>query len=228
MCWWWRDDARRCYRGTRRSSVPQPRPPAPAAPEEAACDVPAHDRRVRRHGHQADGLLLSTGLAKAFGSQITVVYVHGEEPSATSPEAERELADHADAVLAGTRERMSHARLGPRAQRALGAVSEDVRRAAPCAVAVAPRGDHRDGGYAPRRIAVGWIPTTAGEQTLDVARRIARVTGGGVEVVAPTSARATVASLKARAHHAVERVVASLRVRWRSRSGLVSGRRLRS
>ena len=211
---------------------------------------------------RADGLLLSTGLAKAFGSQITVAYVYGEEPSATSPEAERELADHADAALAGAREKVSQAlavtfcalpassparglhelapvegthmivlgsrRLGPRTQRALGAVSEDVMRAAPCAAAVAPRGDHRDGGYVPQRIAVGWIPTTEGEQTLDVARRIARVTGGGVEVVAPTSARATVASLRARAHHAVERVVTALGVRWRSRSGLVSGRRLRS
>jgi hypothetical protein len=39
------------------------------------------------------GLLLSMGLAKAFGSQITVVYVYDEELSATSLEAGRELAD---------------------------------------------------------------------------------------------------------------------------------------
>lgn len=191
-----------------------------------------------------DGLLLSMGLAKAFGSQITVVYVYDQELSATSPEAERELADHADAVLAGARERMSQAlavtfralpassparglhelartedtemivlgsrRLGPRTKAALGAVSENVMRAAPCAVAVAPRGYHREGGYVPQRIAVGWIPTTEGEHALDVACRIARGTGGGVEVVATTSASAMVASLKARAHHAVGRVVAAL------------------
>lgn len=191
-----------------------------------------------------DGLLLSMGLAKAFGSQITVVYVYDQELSATSPEAERELADHADAVLAGARERMSQAlavtfcalpassparglhelartedtemivlgsrRLGPRTKAALGAVSENVMRAAPCAVAVAPRGYHREGGYVPQRIAVGWIPTIEGEHALDVACRIARGTGGGVEVVATTSAGAMVASLKARAHHAVGRVVAAL------------------
>jgi nucleotide-binding universal stress UspA family protein len=191
-----------------------------------------------------DGLLLSLGSAKAFGSQITVVYVYDKELSATSPEAERELAEHADAVLAGARESVSQAlavtfcalpasspahglhdlariegtdmivlgsrRLGPRTKLALGTVSENVMRAAACAVAVAPRGYHRDDGYVPQRIAVGWIPTTEGEHALDVACRIARATGGGVGVVATTSASGTVAGLKTRAHHAVERVVAAL------------------
>lgn len=55
-------------------------------------------------GH--DGLALAMGLAKAFGSQV-VVYVYDEDLSAVSSEAARELADHADAVLAGAQERVS-------------------------------------------------------------------------------------------------------------------------
>jgi nucleotide-binding universal stress UspA family protein len=56
-----------------------------------------------------DGLVLSMGLAKAFGSQVTVVYVYDEELSASSRQAERELAQHANAVLDGARERVSQA-----------------------------------------------------------------------------------------------------------------------
>lgn len=191
-----------------------------------------------------DGLLVSMGLAKAFGSQVTVVYVYDEELSASSPEAARELADHADAVLAGARERVSQGlavrfcaqpassparglhelarseqvelivlgsrRLGPLTKVALGAVSENVMHGAPCAVAVAPRGYRRDGGYVPQRIGVGWIPTGEGEHALDVSCRIARATGGGVEVVTTTSASGTLASLEDRARHAVDEVVAAV------------------
>ena len=131
-----------------------------------------------------DGLALSTGLAKAFGSQATVVYVYDEELSASSRQAARELAEHAEAVLDGARERVSQAlavrfralpasspaqglhglarseeaklivlgsrRLGPRTKAALGAVSENIMRAAPCAVAVAPRGYRGEGGFGPQ------------------------------------------------------------------------------
>src|SRR5690348_14135566 len=120
-----------------------------------------------------DGLVLSMGLAKVFGSQVGVVYVYDEELAASSREAAAELAQHAESVLAGAREGVSQAlavsfraqpassparglhelaqnedadlivlgsrRLGPQTKGALGAVSENVMRAAPCAVAVAPR-----------------------------------------------------------------------------------------
>ena len=49
-------------------------------------------------GH--DGLALSMGLAKAFGSHVVVAYVYDEELSATSREAAAELAEHAEAILA--------------------------------------------------------------------------------------------------------------------------------
>jgi nucleotide-binding universal stress UspA family protein len=191
-----------------------------------------------------DGLALSMGLAKAFGSEVAVVYVYDEELSASSLEAARELAEHADAVLAGARERVSQAlavtfralrasspaqglhelartqeaglivlgsrRLGPHTQAALGASSENVMRAAPCAVAVAPRGYRNGGGFVPQRIGLGWIPTVEGEQALEVCCRIARATGGRVDVVATTSAIGTVESLEKRARHSVESTVEAL------------------
>ncbi len=191
-----------------------------------------------------DGLVLSMGLAKAFGSQVDVVYFFDEELAGSSREAARELAEHADAVLAGAREQVSQAlrikfcalpassparglhelalseqadlivlgsrRLGPHTKEALGAVSENVMRAAPCAVAVAPRGYRSDGGFVPQRIAVGWIPTDEGGSALEVACRTARATGGEVLVLTMTSARATVEDLEARARQAVDRVLAAL------------------
>jgi nucleotide-binding universal stress UspA family protein len=191
-----------------------------------------------------DGLALAMGLAKAFGSQVCVLYVYDEELAASSREAARELAEHADVVLAGARELVSQAlavsfsglaatsparglhefartegadlivlgsrRLGPRTKAALGAASENIMRAAPCAVAVAPRGYRSDGGFVPQRIGVGWIATNEGESALEVSCRIARATGGTVEVVTMTSASATVEDLEARALQAVERVLASL------------------
>ncbi len=57
-----------------------------------------------------DGLVLSKGLAKAFGSQVAVIYVYDEELSARSREAARELAEHAGAVLDGARGQVSQAR----------------------------------------------------------------------------------------------------------------------
>ena len=51
-----------------------------------------------------DGLVLSMGLARAFGSQMSVVYVYDKQLSESSKEAARELAKHADEVLAGARE----------------------------------------------------------------------------------------------------------------------------
>jgi nucleotide-binding universal stress UspA family protein len=191
-----------------------------------------------------DGLVLSMGLAKAFGSQVGVVYVYDEELAESSREAARELAENADAVLAGAREGVSQAlavsfcalaatsparglhelaqreaanlivlgsrRLGPHTKAALGGVSENVMRAAPCPVAVAPRGYRSHGGFVPQRIGVGWIPTDDGGIALEASCRIARATGGTVEVVTTTSASATVDDLEARARRAVERVLASL------------------
>lgn len=191
-----------------------------------------------------DGLALSMGLAKAFASQVAVVYVYDEELRASSVQAARELNAHADAVLAGARERVSQAlavnfcalpatsparglhdlarseradlivlgsrRLGPHTKAALGAVSENIMRAAPCTVAVAPRGYHSEGGFVPQRIGVGWIPTKEGEEALAVSCRIARATGGRVDVVTTTSASATVEDLEARARRAVEGVLAAL------------------
>jgi nucleotide-binding universal stress UspA family protein len=191
-----------------------------------------------------DGLVLSVALAKTFGGRISVVYVYDEELAASSREAARELAQHADAVLAGAREGVSQAlevsfrglaarsparglhelaqteegdlivlgsrHLGPRTRAAMGTVSENVLRAAPCAVAVAPRGYRSGGGFVPQRIAVGWIPTDEGDVALGVACRIARATGGRVDVVTTTSASATVDQLEARARRAVERVLESL------------------
>jgi nucleotide-binding universal stress UspA family protein len=191
-----------------------------------------------------DGLVLAMGLAKVFGSKVAVVYVYDEELAASSRQAGRELAEHADAVLAGARERVNQARavsfcavaasspprglhdlaadeeadlivlgsrrLGPRTKAALGAVSENVMRAAPCAVAVAPRGYRRDGDFVPQRISVGWIATDEGGSALEVACRIALSAEGTVEVVTTTSASATVEDLEARARTAVDRVVAVL------------------
>ena len=191
-----------------------------------------------------DGLVLSMGLAKAFGSRVAVVYVYDEELAASSTEAARELAEHAHAVLAGARGGVSQAlavsfcslpatspahglhelaegeqadlivlgsrRLGPHTRAALGAVSENIMRAAPCAVAVAPRGHRSDGGFVPQRIGVGWIPTDEAGIALEVSCRIARATGGTVEVVSTTSASATLEDLKARARRAVECVLAAL------------------
>jgi nucleotide-binding universal stress UspA family protein len=191
-----------------------------------------------------DGLVLSMGLAKAFGSQVAVVYVYDEELAARSREAARELAEQAESVLAGARDGVSQAlavsfcalaatsparglhelaqkeeadlivlgsrRLGPHTKGALGATSENVMRAAPCAVAVAPRGYRSGGGFVPQRVAVGWIPTDEGTLALEVSCRIARATGGTVEVVTTTSASATVDDLAARAQAAVERVLVAL------------------
>jgi len=191
-----------------------------------------------------DGLVLSMGLARALGSQMSVVYVYDKQLSESSKEAARELAKHADEVLAGAREYVSQAlavefcalpasspaqglydlarseeaelivlgsrRLGPRTKAALGAVSEDVVRAAPCAVAIAPRGYRSDGGFVPQKIGVGWVPTDEGERALAVSCRIARATGGSVELVTTTSAIDTVASLDTRARRAVEGVAEML------------------
>jgi nucleotide-binding universal stress UspA family protein len=191
-----------------------------------------------------DGLVFSVELAKAFGSQLIVVYVYDEELAATSKEAARELAAHADAVLAGAREGVSqmlarrfcavparspaqglHAlagkeeadlivlgsrRLGPRTKAALGAVSENIMRAAPCAVAVAPRGYRTQGGYVPQRIGVGWIPSDEGENALTISCGIARATGGTVDIVSTTSSINAVEDLEAHARRAVERVLAEL------------------
>jgi len=80
-------------------------------------------------------------------------------------------------------------------------------RAAPCAVAVAPRGYRSDGGFVPQRIGVGWIPNAEGEHALGVSCKIARSTGGSVEVVTTTSAIGTLQSLDDRARRAVKDAV---------------------
>lgn len=189
-----------------------------------------------------DGLVLSMGLAKAFGSHVAVVYVYDEELSSASPKAAAELREHADAVLDSARGQASQAlavefralpsssvahglhglavsdradlivlgsrRLGPWTKEAMGAVSESVMRAAPCAVAVAPRGYRDAGGFVPQSIGVGWIPTDEGEHALEVACRIAAATGGSVALVTTTSAVRTVDDLGSRAKRAASEVVA--------------------
>jgi nucleotide-binding universal stress UspA family protein len=191
-----------------------------------------------------DGLALSMGLAKAFGSHVVVAYVYDEELSAASRQAAAELAEHANAILAGARERVSQAlavefrslaasspahglhdlavgdgaglivigsrRLGPWTKEALGGVSENVLRAAPCAVAVAPRAYRDDGGFVPQRIGVGWVPTDEGNYALEVACEIALTTGGSVEVVTTTSAIRTVEDLGNRARQAARAVTSGL------------------
>jgi nucleotide-binding universal stress UspA family protein len=191
-----------------------------------------------------DGLVLAVALAKTFGSELGVVYVYDQELAASSRQAARELAEQADAVLAGAREGVSQGlavsfrglaatspsrglhelaqsedadlivlgsrRLGPYTKEALGTVSENVLRAAPCAVAVAPRGYRARGGFVPQRIAVGWIPTDEGDVALEVACRIARTTGGRVDVVTTTSASGTLDQLETRARRAVGRVLEAL------------------
>ena len=191
-----------------------------------------------------DGLVLSIGLAKAFGSRVVLAYIYDEGISGEAIEAARERTEHAEAILAGAREQVSQAlavefsalpasspadglhdlavradadlivigsrRLGPWTKSALGAVSESVMRAAPCAVVVASRGYRAGGGFVPQTIGVGWIPTKEGEDALAVSCRIARATGGRVEVVTTASSSATVEDLDARARHAVEDVLATL------------------
>jgi nucleotide-binding universal stress UspA family protein len=191
-----------------------------------------------------DGLVLSMGLAKVFGSRVDVVYVYDEELAESSRLAARELTAHADAVLAGAREQVSQAlrvrflavpassparglhelarkeqadlivlgsrRLGPHTREALGAVSENIMRAAPCAVAVAPRGYRTEGGFVPQRIGVGWIQTDEGADALAVACEIARATRGAVLVVTTTSASAEVEKLEARTRLAADRALAAL------------------
>ena len=112
--------------------------------------------------------------------------------------------DQADVIVLGSR------RLGPWTTAALGGVSENVMRAAPCAVAVAPRGYRNDGGFVPQRIGVGWIPTGEGDHALEVACGIARATGGSVELVTTTSATSTLDDLAERARRAAGEVVAKL------------------
>ena len=77
------------------------------------------------------------------------------------------MPDTYDLIVLGSR------RLGPRTKAALGTVSENVLRAAPCAVAVAPRGYRSRGGFVPQRIAVGWIPTDEGDAALAAGRAAA-------------------------------------------------------
>jgi nucleotide-binding universal stress UspA family protein len=193
-------------------------------------------------GH--DGMALSMGLAKAFGSRVLVAYIYDQELAATSREAAAELVEHADEILAGAREGKSQVldvgfralpasspahglhdlavsdqadlivlgsrRLGPRTRAALGSVSENVMRAAPCAVAVAPPGYRNDGGFVPQSIGVGWIPTGDGDHALEVACGIARATGGSVELMTTTSAIRGLEDLTERARRAAAEVVARL------------------
>lgn len=116
------------------------------------------------------------------------------------------VSDHADLIVLGSRG------LGPWTTVALGGVSESVMRAAPCAVAVAPRGYRNDGGFVPQAIGVGWIPTAEGNHALRVACGIARATGGSVELVTTTSAAGTLDGLERRAQRAAADTVAVLGV----------------
>jgi nucleotide-binding universal stress UspA family protein len=54
-----------------------------------------------------DGLALAMGLAKPSGASVVVAYVYDASVSGASPSAAAELRDHAEAVLAGARTRVS-------------------------------------------------------------------------------------------------------------------------
>ena len=113
------------------------------------------------------------------------------------------VSEDADLIVLGSR------RLGPRTTAALGGVSESVMRAAPCSVAVAPRGYRDGGGFVPQTIGVGWIPTDEGDHALEIGCRIALATGGSVELVTTASATRSVEELGDRARGAV-RALASV------------------
>lgn len=74
-------------------------------------------------------------------------------------------------------------RLGPLPCTALGSVSQPVIDAAPCAVAVAPRGYRHDGGFVPRAIGATWLHPATADRALAVASKLARATAGSVEQV---------------------------------------------
>ncbi len=91
----------------------------------------------------------------------------------------------ADLIVVGSR------RLGPLTRVALGGVSRQVIYAAPCAVALAPRGYRNDGGFVPRAFGVGWLPTDEGDHALAVASKLAKATGGSVHLVTTRDVRSS-------------------------------------
>jgi len=64
----------------------------------------------------------------------------------------------------------------------------------------------------------GWIPTDEGDRALEVSCRIARATGGTLDVVTTSSASANLADLEARARGAAERELAAAESRTQSRA----------
>lgn len=163
-----------------------------AASREAAAEL----------GEHADGILagardrVSPALAAEFRAVPAGSPAHGLHDLAVS--------EHADLMVLGSR------RLGPWTKAALGGVSENAMRAAPCAVAVAPRGYRNDGGSVPQTIGVGWIPTDEGGHALKTACGIACATAGSVELVTTTSAERTLDDLARRARRAAREAVGKL------------------
>jgi nucleotide-binding universal stress UspA family protein len=114
------------------------------------------------------------------GIRARMVELPGESPARELVAfAERE---HADLIVVGSR------RLGPVRRITLGSVSDSVLRDAPCAVAVPPRG-HSGSAQPPRRIAVGWVPTSEADAALRFAYSLAAETGATLNVVTAVSVR---------------------------------------
>ena len=122
------------------------------------------------------------------GIRKRLVELPGESPARELLAlAERERAD---LLVVGSR------RLGPVKRITRGSVSDSVLREAPCAVAVPPRGYSRS-AQPPRRIAVGWVPSSEGDAALRFAHALAAETGGTLEVVTTISVRSAMPTLGA-------------------------------
>jgi nucleotide-binding universal stress UspA family protein len=114
------------------------------------------------------------------GIRTRMVELPGESPAREVVAlAER---DHADLIVVGSR------RLGPLQRITLGSVSDSVLRDAPCAVAVPPRG-HGRSAQPPRRIAVGWVPSSEADAALRFAYALAAETDATLNVVTTVSVR---------------------------------------
>jgi nucleotide-binding universal stress UspA family protein len=114
------------------------------------------------------------------GISARMVELPGESPARELLAlAERE---HADLIVVGSR------RLGPVRRITLGSVSDSVLRDAPCAVAVPPRA-HSGSAQPPRRIAVGWVPSSEADAALRFAYSLAAETGATLNVVTAVSVR---------------------------------------
>lgn len=108
--------------------------------EEPSAGSPEAARVLADH---ADAVLAGAGERVSQGLAVRFCARQASSPARGLHELAR--SEQAEMIVLGCR------RLGPRTKVALGAVSENVMRAAPCAVAVAPRGCHGERGYVPQK-----------------------------------------------------------------------------